>query len=159
MNHSTSGKLSILKYQTLLFLIAASVGTSEARGVAKDLDGDGIPNRFDNDVDGDGILNQFDRNVDGGVCRTGKFKGKYVGDRLPNGHLRELDIDDDGLLDTSLAEKDIDGDGLADDSFLELDIDGDGIPNHLDRDMDGDGVDNVPDDDQDGDGTRDPRLP
>jgi heat shock protein beta len=127
--------------------------------VARDLDGDGIPNRLDIDVDGDGILNQFDRNVDGGFCRTGEFKGKYVGDRLPNGYPRERDIDDDGLLDTSLAEKDIDGDGLADDSFLELDIDGDGIPNYLDRDMDGDGVDNVPDDDQDGDGSLDPRLP
>lgn len=159
MIHTRKSRLYQFNYHSFLFLITVSICASEPGIVEKDLDGDGVPNRLDSDVDGDGILNRLDRNVDGGACFFGKFKGLYVGDRLPNGHSREHDIDDDGLSDKSLAEKDIDGDGLADDSILELDIDGDGIPNYLDRDMDGDGVDNVPDNDQDGDGSLDPRLP
>lgn len=133
---------------------AASGSSSNSRG--KDLDRDGIPNISDPDVDSDGILNGDDRNVDGGVALSGKYRGKYIGDRLPNDHPGEKDIDDDGLNDDSSAELDIDGDGLADDSPDELDIDGDGRPDdsadELDIDGDGNADDNPSESDTDGDG-------
>lgn len=136
---------------------------------SRDLDRDGIPNISDPDVDNDGIPNGEDRNVDGGIAISGPLRGTYVGDRLPNDHPGEKDIDDDGLDDDSSSELDIDGDGKNDDSPDELDIDGDGrnddSPDELDidgdgladdnpseSDIDGDGRGNSSDDDVDGDG-------
>ena len=130
----------------------AAISAPVASAARADLDGDGIPNRLDPDVDGDGVRNGKDRNVDGGLCKSGPFKGQYVGDRLRNGSARERDIDGDGLKDDSRREKDIDGDGLDDDSKREKDIDGDGKPDSSDDDCDGDGVVNRLDDDCDGDG-------
>jgi hypothetical protein len=125
----------------------------------QDIDGDGVPNRRDRDVDGDGIPNDRDRNIDGGVCRKGKFKGLYVGDRFPNKSKRELDIDGDSLKDDSILEDDIDGDGLADDAIPENDIDGDGLADDSldEKDIDGDGLDDDADAelDIDGDGLAD----
>ena len=103
---------------------SSSSSSSHSRG--RDLDADGIPNITDPDVDNDGLPNGQDPNVDGGIATSGKFRGKYIGDRLPDDHPAEKDIDDDGLSDDSAAELDADGDGKADDSADELDIDGDG---------------------------------
>lgn len=132
----------------------SGVSGSNSRG--RDLDRDGIPNIADPDVDNDGLPNGDDRNVDGGVATSGKYRGKYIGDRLPNDHPGEKDIDDDGLDDNSAAELDIDGDGLSDDSSEELDIDGDGRPDdsadELDIDGDGRQDDNPSESDTDGDG-------
>jgi hypothetical protein len=144
-----------LRTQCLSAIMAAAFTTLSAPcadAKPRDIDADGIANRVDSDVDGDGITNGDDRNVDGGVCKRGPKKGKYVGDRAPNGSAREKDIDDDGLDDDSLKEKDIDGDGLPDDSKREKDIDGDGKPDDSDDDIDGDDTDNDEDDDCDGDG-------
>src|SRR5436190_11825070 len=116
----------------------SSGNSGNSRG--RDLDGDGIPNISDPDIDNDGIPNGLDPNVDGGIAVSGKFKGKYIGDRLPNGHPGEKDIDDDGL---------------PNDSAAELDIDGDGIPNATDDDIDGDGILNADDTDDDSDGIAD----
>jgi hypothetical protein len=54
-----------------------------------DLDGDGIPNLVDPDVDNDGIPNGRDSNVDGGMCRSGPYKGRCIGDhrQYPTIHL------------------------------------------------------------------------
>lgn len=117
---------------------SSSQSSQSSRG--RDLDRDGIPNIVDADVDNDGIPNGDDRNVDGGVPTSGPLRGRYIGDRLPNNHPAERDIDDDGL---------------ADDAAAELDIDGDGIPNTTDDDIDGDGVTNADDPDDDGDGILD----
>lgn len=117
-----------------------------------DLDRDGIPNLSDPDIDNDGIPNGRDRNIDGGVARSGALRGKYVGDRLPNNHSAELDMDADGLADLEVSETDIDADGLEDsDQKRELDIDADGIANGLDGDVDGDGLVNSRDGDMYGD--------
>lgn len=140
------------RFTALMVATFAAVSTPLADAKPRDIDADGIANRVDSDVDGDGISNIDDRNVDGGICKRGPKKGKYVGDRVPNGSTREKDIDDDGLTDDSPREKDIDGDGLADDSKKEKDIDGDGIPDVSDDDVDGDDKDNALDDDCDGDG-------
>jgi hypothetical protein len=130
-------------------VVAATTLTATAgQAGAKDIDGDGIPNRIDRDVDNDGVPNGDDRNVDGGVCKRGPKKGQYVGDRLTNGSRGEKDIDDDGLADDSSREKDIDGDGVPDTS--DDDVDGDGKSNRLDDDCDGDGKGRGKDDDDDG---------
>lgn len=140
---------------TAAVFATAALATPSVQADPADLDGDGIPNRVDPDVDNDGILNGDDRNVDGGVCKRGPKKGRYVGDRLPNGSPLEKDIDDDGLPDDSPRERDIDGDRLPDDSPREKDIDGDGVPNAWDDDCDGDGKGRGRDDDDDGDGSDD----
>lgn len=136
---------------------SSSQSNSNSRG--RDPDRDGIPNITDPDIDNDGIPNGQDPNVDGGIATSGPCAGKYIGDRLPNDHPAEKDIDDDGLSDDSSAELDIDGDGKADDSPDELDIDGDGkADDSLDElDIDGDGrADDSPDElDIDGDGHSD----
>jgi hypothetical protein len=117
-----------------------------------DLDRDGIPNVSDPDVDNDGIPNGRDRNIDGGTARSGPLRGKFIGDRLPNAHSAELDMDADGLPDNHASETDIDGDGLLDsDRRLEFDIDADGIANGLDGEADGDGILNTKDVDMYGD--------
>lgn len=139
------------------FAFAAALGIAPASAQSatnKDLDGDGIINALDPDIDNDAIPNGADRNVDGGKCKKGKFKGKYIGDRLRNDDPRELDIDDDGLPDDSVRELDIDGDQRKDDALNEKDIDGDGRPDDHpnERDIDGDGKDDSTDDDIDGDG-------
>ena len=134
-------------------LAAATLSATSGQALARDIDGDGIPNRVDRDVDNDGIPNGKDRNVDGGVCKRGPKKGQYVGDRLLNGSREEKDIDDDGLADDSPREKDIDGDGVPD--TRDDDIDGDGRSNRLDDDCDGDGKRRGRDDDDDGDGRDD----
>lgn len=162
---------------------SSSSSSSHSRG--RNLDADGIPNITDPDIDNDGLPNGQDPNVDGGIATSGKFQGKYIGDRLPDDHPAEKDVDDDGLSDDSAAELDIDGDGKADDSADELDIDGDGrnddaadeldidgdgkaddapheydidgdgLSNANDSDIDGDGLLNSVDDDDDGDGVAD----
>jgi hypothetical protein len=150
--------------------VSSSGGQSSENRRGRDLDRDGIPNLVDPDVDNDGVANGDDRNVDGGVAASGSKTGKYIGDRLPNDHPGERDIDDDGLADDSQAELDIDGDGLADDRAEELDIDGDGRADDAadesdldgdgraddaanEFDIDGDGLTNGSDDDADGDGS------
>ncbi len=120
---------------------------SNSRG--RDLDRDGIPNVVDPDIDNDGIPNGSDANVDGGVALSGPLRGRYIGDRLPNNHPAEHDIDDDGLDDHSAAEHDIDGDGIP--NSIDDDIDGDGIPNATDTDDDSDGIPDVSDDKPHGD--------
>ena len=120
---------------------ASDDGTTSSSGQksrGRDLDGDGIPNSVDPDIDNDGIPNGLDPNVDGGIARSGPYRGRYIGDRLPNGHPAERDIDDDGLPNDSAAEHDIDGDGIP--NALDEDVDGDGIPNATDTDDDGDGI-------------------
>ena len=168
-----------------LSLTCCLLGDSQAHRGSRDLDRDGIPNIVDPDVDNDGILNGDDDNIDGGIAESGRRRGRYVGDRLPNDHPAERDMDGDGLADDSPAERDIDGDGKlddspdefdidgdgrdnddpdemdidgdgkADDSPIEFDIDGDGRRNHLDDDIDGDGIENASDSDDDGDGRDD----
>ena len=168
-----------------LSLTCCLLSDSQAHRGSRDLDRDGIPNIVDPDVDNDGILNGDDDNIDGGIAESGRRRGRYVGDRLPNDHPAERDMDGDGLADDSPAERDIDGDGKlddspdefdidgdgrdnddpdemdidgdgkADDSPIEFDIDGDGRRNHLDDDIDGDGIENASDSDDDGDGRDD----
>ncbi|RYD41719.1 MAG: hypothetical protein EOP85_12260, partial [Verrucomicrobiaceae bacterium] len=94
----------------LVFLtLATSLSLAQAIPPAKDLDGDQISNGKDRDVDGDGTLNRSDLNVDGGVCKSGPFKGRFVGDKLRNDAPKEKDIDGDGISDR--VDDDIDGDG------------------------------------------------
>jgi len=136
---------------------AATLGIAPASAQSanqKDLDGDGIINAVDPDIDNDAIPNGADRNVDGGKCKKGKFKGKYIGDRMRNDDPRELDIDDDGLPDDSTRELDIDGDRRKDDATNEKDMDGDGRGDDhpSETNIDGDGKDDSSDDDIDGDG-------
>lgn len=131
--------------------LAATMSLGQASASPKDLDGDGVSNRFDRDIDGDGLFNGADSNVDGGVCRKGPFKGKFVGDRLKNDNPREKDIDGDGRPDTS--DDDIDGDGIR--NGLDDDCDGDGKGRSRDQDDDGDGIDDNRDDDDDNDGLSD----
>ncbi len=142
---------------------SSSSGNSSSHSRGRDLDADGIPNITDPDVDNDGLPNGQDPNVDGGIATSGKFQGKYIGDRLPNDHPAEKDIDDDGLSDESAAELDMDGDGKADDSADELDIDGDGRADDAadELDIDGDGkADDAPHEfDIDGDGLSNPGDP
>lgn len=126
-----------LAFGLLVFLSPAPL-----EAAVRDLDRDGRPNSSDSDIDNDGIPNRRDRNVDGGRCKSGRLRGRYIGDRLNNDSPAELDIDADGLLDTDDAETDIDGDRLSDDSGSEDDIDGDGRPDDSSRetDIDGDGL-------------------
>ena len=85
--------------------------------VYEDLDGDGIPNRYDNDDDGDGIkdINDNDRNNDG---------------------VNDDDLDGDGI--TNNIDVDDDNDGLNDN--VDNDDDNDGINDAVDNDDDNDGV-------------------
>jgi len=133
-------------------LCIGSVALAQTANQA-DLDRDGIQNLSDPDIDNDGIPNGQDRNIDGGTARSGSLRGKYIGDRIPNSHSAELDMDADGLPDSHPSETDIDGDGLLDsDQRRELDIDGDGIANGLDAEADGDAIVNAQDRDMYGDG-------
>lgn len=141
---------------TLLAFVAVSPRASAS---VRDLDRDGIPNSVDPDIDNDGIPNSLDPNIDGGLCKSGPLRGRYIGDRIPNDSLAELDIDDDGKNDDALEEEDIDGDRRKDDSPSELDIDGDrrndDAANELDIDGDGRLDESASEDDTDGDGRRD----
>lgn len=158
-------QLAKMKLSTHPFFLAMAVAISLAafaptvHAATRDLDRDGIPNSSDPDIDNDGIPNSLDLNIDGGLCKSGPLRGRYIGDRIPNDSLAELDIDDDGKLDDALEEEDIDGDRRNDDAASELDIDGDrrndDAVNELD--IDGDGLldDSSLEDDTDGDGRRD----
>ena len=126
-----------------------STSSSGQKSRGRDLDADGIPNSVDPDIDNDGLANGLDPNVDGGIARSGPYRGRYIGDRLPNSHPAERDIDDDGLPNHSAAEHDIDGDGIP--NALDDDVDGDGIPNATDTDDDGDGILNADDSTPQGD--------
>lgn len=75
--------------------LAATMSLGQAVASPKDLDEDGITNRLNSDVDGDSKRNGNDPNVDGGICRKGRLKGKFVGDRFRNDDSREKDIDGD----------------------------------------------------------------
>lgn len=131
--------------------LAATLAVGDVSASPTDLDEDSKPNRSDLDVDGDGLINRRDRNVDGGICRKGRLRGKFVGDRLNNDDPREKDIDGDGLPDSK--DKDIDGDRVN--NLRDDDCDGDGKGRSRDDDDDGDNIDDSKDDDDDNDGIGD----
>ena len=155
-----------MKSSTHPFFLAAAAAvalialTPSAQAASvRDLDRDGIPNAVDPDIDNDGVPNSLDSNIDGGQSKSGPLRGRYIGDRIPNDSLAELDIDDDGKVDDALDEEDIDGDRRNDDSSAETDIDGDrrndDAINELDIDGDGRLDDSPSEDDTDGDGRHD----
>ena len=139
-----------------------------------DSDGDGIFDVIENggpDPDNDGrvgagLVNDFDRDgisdiVDNYNNLTGSLAGDPSGipmvvldndgDGIPN--YRDIDSDNDGILDSVEGMADTDGDGIP--NFLDLDSDGDGIPDNIEAqstagyiaptgvDSDGDGLDNA----------------
>ena len=139
-----------------------------------DSDGDGIFDVTENggpDPDNDGkvgvgLVNDFDRDgisdiVDNYNNLTGSLTGEPSGtpmvvldndgDGIPN--YRDIDSDNDGILDSVEGTADTDGDGIP--NFLDLDSDGDGIPDNIEAqatagyiaptgiDSDGDGLDNA----------------
>lgn len=107
-------------------------GISCPAGVARDTDGDGLPDDFDTDRDGDGLDDPDDPDRDGdGIA-----------------DVDDDDLDGDGVVDS--LDRDVDGDRVA--NIEDDDVDGDGIPNADDDDIDGDGVSNGADSDADGDG-------
>jgi len=104
--------------------------------LAKDLDGDGIPNCKDWDYDGDCIPNCKDWDYGSDVARDGKEERARNWDLCLNS-------------------------GEARQAPLTIDLDGDGIPNCEDPDDDGDGIPDGEDDyphDHDNDGTPDCRC-
>ncbi|MDQ8003742.1 MAG: Ig-like domain-containing protein [Pedobacter sp.] len=115
-----------------------------------DSDGDGIFDVIENggpDPDNDGkvgvgLVNDFDRDgisdiVDNYNNLTGSLTGDPSGvpmvvldtdgDGIPN--YRDIDSDNDGILDSVEKAIDTDGDGIP--NFLDLDSDGDGIPDNI----------------------------
>lgn len=154
--------LKIASQILALGLLVSTTSALKAQTAGNDLDRDGIPNISDTDVDNDGILNGSDLNIDGGVAKSGPLKGQYIGDRIANDDVAELDMDADGLLDNAANETDIDGDGLADNAALELDIDADGRADTAanETDIDGDGLadNSVNETDIDGDGLADDAM-
>lgn len=91
------------------------------KGAARDTDGDGRADAFDDDDDGDGVPTADELDAPG----------------------KPRDSDDDGLPDH--LDPDDDGDGVPTQDELDADgaprdTDGDGLPDHLDTDDDGDGV-------------------
>lgn len=125
-----------MKSFALLTLGTLVLFTATAHAAPVDTDRDGIPNSRDTDIDNDGLRNGVDPNVDGGVAKSGRMRGRFVGDRLTNADVNETDIDGDGLLDGSIKETDIDGDRVV--NAKDKDMDGDGVLNNRDSDMNGD---------------------
>jgi hypothetical protein len=126
------GPLSCVLAALLVLACAPLAAPAAARTSARDLDGDGLPNRSDRNVDGDGAQNAHDPDIDG--------------DGAGNGHDR--DVDGDGSL--NRRDRDIDGDGAP--NWRDSDMDCDRVPNRFDRDIDGDGLGNPRDPDSDTDG-------
>ena len=151
MKHTHSSNSVTVRNAFVALALASTMSLGQASASPRDIDGDGISNSSDADVDGDGRFNGSDRNVDGGICRKGRFKGKFVGDRLKNDDPREKDIDGDGRPDKS--DDDIDGDRLT--NGKDDDCDGDGKGRSRDDDDDGDDIDDSRDDDDDNDGSSD----
>lgn len=149
----TKSRLTFNSGRAKLAVVAlvATMSLGQAVASPKDLDEDGITNRLDPDVDGDSKRNGDDPNVDGGICRKGRLKGKFVGDRFRNDDPREKNIDGDGRSDKT--DDDIDGDGIR--NGKDDDCDGDGKGRSRDQDDDGDDEDDDVDRDDDNDGISD----
>jgi cysteine-rich repeat protein len=109
-------------------------GILDAVELARDPDGDGIPNFLDTDSDGDGILDA----VEGGE--------DFDSDAIPN--FLDLDSDNDFMPDAVEAatpclnhlNPDSDGDTISDFDDGTADFDTDGLINACDADADADGV-------------------
>jgi hypothetical protein len=99
-----------------LMTLGTAAHAQHYNGPHRDLDRDGIANRYDRDRDGDGVRNRYDRDRDGdGIAN------RY--DRHPNRH--------DGMRMSRFGPRG--------------DLDRDGIQNRHDRDRDGDGIRNARD--------------
>ena len=97
-----------------------------------DLDGDNIGDDCDPDVDGDGVSNLNETNDNTNLRDPCDFQFQSI--TLPI--IRIGDCDGDGVRDDK--DLDDDNDGIMDSVEGNIDTDGDGIPNHLDLDSDGD---------------------
>jgi hypothetical protein len=110
--------------------------STEAIGVAIDLDGDGIVDGIDIDgdgiidaeagidIDGDGVIDGYDADGDGEI-------DFLVGSTITVG-ATQIDLDGDGIIDGI----DLDGDGIID-AEAGIDLDGDGVIDGYDIDGDG----------------------
>jgi hypothetical protein len=110
--------------------------STEAIGVAIDLDGDGIVDGVDLDgdgiidaeagidINGDGVIDGYDADGDGEI-------DFLVGSTITVG-ATQIDLDGDGIIDGI----DLDGDGIID-AEAGIDIDGDGVIDGYDIDGDG----------------------
>jgi len=147
--------------------------------VAKDTDGDGIPDYVEGskDTDGDGVFDYADMDSDNdGLLDFIENENRdtamdFDGDGVPN--FKDLDSDNDGIFDVYEADgSDADNDGVAGTSpvvvnsagvptianggtgYNEIDTDGDGQPDYKDLDTDSDGIadktEGVADPDSDG---------
>merc|ERR1712029_529144 len=137
-----------------------------------DLDGDGIPDLFDNDDDGDGTPDTEDTDDDNDGTpdeadndddvdgmpddQEPDFKtSDFDGDGTPDNE--DDDDDNDGIKDDVDPDDDNDGtpDAKDEDDDNEKDTDGDGLVDKFDTDDDNDGVEDSRDNDDDNDGTPD----
>lgn len=147
--------------------------------IAKDTDGDGIPDYVEGskDTDGDGVFDYADMDSDNdGLLDFIENENRdtamdFDGDGVPN--FKDLDSDNDGIFDVYEADgSDADNDGVAGTSpvvvnsagvptianggtgYNEIDTDGDGQPDYKDLDTDSDGIadktEGVADPDSDG---------
>ena len=122
-----------------------------------DTDNDGIPDYRDQDSDGDGVLDFLESNKDtdndglidaidpdsdnDGIQDVIEGYADLDGDGIVNS--LDLDSDNDGINDIMEAGGiDLDGNGMLDTSeiLIPIDADGDGILNQNDIDSDGDGI-------------------
>jgi len=102
-----------------------------------DIDGDGIPNVYEDD-DADGHYNKDDDDIDGdGIPNTqdADNQNDIDGDGIPNA--QDIDDDGDGIHDN--VDTDKDNDGIHD--SIDNDDDNDGIPDSIDNDDNNDGID------------------
>jgi len=133
--------------------------------IAKDTDGDGIPDFVEGskDTDGDGVFDYADMDSDNdGLLDFIENENRdtamdFDGDGIPN--FKDLDSDNDGIFDIYEVDgSDSDNDGIAGTStvavnsvgvpiianggtgYNEIDTDGDGQPDYKDLDTDGDGI-------------------
>lgn len=133
--------------------------------IAKDTDGDGIPDFVEGskDTDGDGVFDYADMDADNdGLLDFIENENRDIamdfdGDGIPN--FKDLDSDNDGIFDIYEVDgSDSDNDGIAGTSpvtvnsagvpiianggtgYNEIDTDGDGKPDYKDLDTDGDGI-------------------
>jgi gliding motility-associated-like protein/uncharacterized repeat protein (TIGR01451 family) len=133
--------------------------------IAKDTDGDGIPDFVEGskDTDGDGVFDYADMDSDNdGLLDFVENENQDTaldldGDGIPN--YKDLDSDNDGIFDVYEVDGlDPDNDGVSGTSpvavnsagvpttanggmgYNEVDTDGDGLPDYKDLDTDGDGI-------------------
>jgi gliding motility-associated-like protein len=147
--------------------------------IAKDTDGDGIPDYVEGskDTDGDGVFDYVDMDSDNdGLLDFIENENQDTaldldGDGIPN--FKDLDSDNDSIYDIYEVDgSDPDNDGVSGTSpvavnsagvpitanggtgYNEIDTDGDGLPDYKDLDTDGDGIVDKTEGvaDQDGDG-------